>query len=125
MLTGASAIASRPGGGQEATPSDSAAPAPMPARAAWRRPDPRRGGPETFFHRVDERCSSAAGSGRVRSILVHGGSSGIGTTAIQLARVLGARVFATAGSAEQCAACEALRRERAFNYRETDFVAAV
>ena len=46
-------------------------------------------------------------------------------TAIQLARALGARVFATAGSAEKCAACEALGAERAFNYRETDFVAAV
>lgn len=54
--------------------------------------------------------------------LVHGGSSGIGTTAIQMARALGARVFATAGSAEKCAACEALGAERAINYREEDFV---
>jgi len=54
--------------------------------------------------------------------LVHGGSSGIGTTAIQLARELGARVFATAGSAEKCAACEGLGAERAINYREEDFV---
>jgi len=54
--------------------------------------------------------------------LVHGGSSGIGTTAIQLARHFGARVFATAGSAEKCAACEALGAERAINYREADFV---
>jgi putative PIG3 family NAD(P)H quinone oxidoreductase len=54
--------------------------------------------------------------------LVHGGSSGIGTTAIQLARELGARVFATAGSAEKCAACEDLGAERAINYREEDFV---
>ena len=53
--------------------------------------------------------------------LVHGGSSGIGTTAIQIARELGARVFATAGSAEKCAACEALGAERAINYREEDF----
>ena len=59
------------------------------------------------------------------SILIHGGSSGIGTTAIQLARALGARVFATAGSAEKCAACERLGAERAINYREADFVAAV
>ena len=59
------------------------------------------------------------------SILVHGGSSGIGTTAIQLARAFGARVFTTAGSAEKCAACEALGAERAINYRETDFVAAI
>jgi putative PIG3 family NAD(P)H quinone oxidoreductase len=66
--------------------------------------------------------------GRLRhgeSILIHGGSSGIGTTAIQLARAFGARVFVTAGSAEKCAACEALGAERAFNYREMDFSAAV
>lgn len=55
--------------------------------------------------------------------LVHGGSSGIGTTAIQMAVALGARVFATAGSAEKCAACESLGAERAFNYREQDFTA--
>ncbi len=54
--------------------------------------------------------------------LVHGGSSGIGTTAIQLAHAFGARVFATAGSAEKCAACEKLGAERAINYREEDFV---
>ncbi|MEZ5793889.1 NAD(P)H-quinone oxidoreductase [Albidovulum sp.] len=54
--------------------------------------------------------------------LVHGGSSGIGTTAIQIAAALGARVFATAGSAEKCAACSALGAERAINYRDEDFV---
>jgi NADPH:quinone reductase len=54
--------------------------------------------------------------------LVHGGSSGIGTTAIQLAHAMGARVFTTAGSADKCAACEALGAERAINYREADFV---
>ncbi|PKP74609.1 MAG: NAD(P)H-quinone oxidoreductase [Alphaproteobacteria bacterium HGW-Alphaproteobacteria-6] len=54
--------------------------------------------------------------------LVHGGSSGIGTTAIQIAAALGARVFATAGSAGKCAACEGLGAERAINYREADFV---
>ena len=53
--------------------------------------------------------------------LIHGGSSGIGTTAIQIARALGARVFATAGSAEKCAACVKLGAERAINYREEDF----
>ena len=58
-------------------------------------------------------------------ILIHGGSSGIGTTAIQLARVFGARVFATAGSAEKCAACVDLGTERAINYRDEDFVAAL
>jgi putative PIG3 family NAD(P)H quinone oxidoreductase len=59
------------------------------------------------------------------SILVHGGSSGIGTTAIQLAKARGSRVFATAGSAAKCAACRALGAEHAINYRETDFVAAI
>lgn len=53
--------------------------------------------------------------------LVHGGSSGIGTTAIQIATALGARVFATAGSAQKCAACEALGAT-AINYRQADFV---
>jgi putative PIG3 family NAD(P)H quinone oxidoreductase len=80
--------------------------------------------PETFFTvwtNVFER-------GRLRpgeSLLVHGGSSGIGTTAIQLARAFGSRVFATAGSAEKCAACQRLGAERAINYREADFVAEV
>jgi len=59
------------------------------------------------------------------SFLVHGGSSGIGTMAIQLARQFGARVFATAGSAEKCAACAELGAERAINYREEDFVVIV
>ena len=54
--------------------------------------------------------------------LVHGGSSGIGTTAIQIARALGARVFATAGTDDKCRACEALGAERCFNYRTEDFV---
>jgi NADPH:quinone reductase len=58
-------------------------------------------------------------------ILIHGGSSGIGTLAIQLAHVLGSRVLVTAGSAEKCTACERLGAERAINYRDTDFVAAV
>ncbi|MFT5869784.1 MAG: NADPH2:quinone reductase [Paracoccaceae bacterium] len=54
--------------------------------------------------------------------LVHGGSSGIGTTAIQLANQWGARVFTTAGSDEKCAACVALGAERAINYKDADFV---
>ena len=58
-------------------------------------------------------------------LLVHGGSSGIGTAAIQLASALGTRVFATAGSAEKCAACESLGAERAINYRDEDFVEIV
>ncbi|MDW4549585.1 NAD(P)H-quinone oxidoreductase [Defluviimonas sp. D31] len=57
--------------------------------------------------------------------LVHGGSSGIGTTAIQIASALGARVFTTAGSAEKCRVCEELGAEHAVNYREADFVEAV
>jgi putative PIG3 family NAD(P)H quinone oxidoreductase len=80
--------------------------------------------PETFFTvwtNVFERGRLKAGE----SILIHGGSSGIGTTAIQLARAFGARVFATAGSAEKCAACERLGAERCLNYHDTDFVAAV
>jgi len=56
---------------------------------------------------------------------VHGGASGIGTTAIQLARTRGARVFATAGSEDKCLACERLGAERAINYRMDDFVQAV
>lgn len=66
--------------------------------------------------------------GRLRSgesLLVHGGSSGIGTTAIQIARALGARVFATAGTKAKCAACEGLGAELAIDYKETDFVGAV
>jgi putative PIG3 family NAD(P)H quinone oxidoreductase len=65
--------------------------------------------------------------GRLRegeTVLIHGGASGIGTTAIQFARALGSRVLATAGSDEKCQACLALGADRAFNYRETDFVVA-
>jgi putative PIG3 family NAD(P)H quinone oxidoreductase len=57
--------------------------------------------------------------------LVHGGASGIGTTAIQLAKALGARVFATAGTADKCAACEKLGAERAFNYKTDDWVECI
>jgi NADPH2:quinone reductase len=80
--------------------------------------------PETFFtvwSNLFERGHLTAGE----SVLVHGGSSGIGTTAIQLARAFGARVFATAGSVEKCGACQRLGAELAINYRETDFVAAI
>src|SRR2546421_1495005 len=80
--------------------------------------------PETFFTvwtNVFERGRLQPGE----SLLVHGGSSGIGTTAIQLAHALGSRVFATAGSAEKCAACERLGAERCINYREDDFVVVV
>ena len=77
--------------------------------------------PETFFTvwtNVFERGGLTAGE----RFLVHGGSSGIGTTAIQLAAVRGARVFTTAGSDEKCAACMTLGAERAINYRAEDFV---
>ncbi|MDH3265141.1 MAG: NAD(P)H-quinone oxidoreductase, partial [Paracoccaceae bacterium] len=80
--------------------------------------------PETFFtvwSNVFRRGGLKAGE----RLLVHGGSSGIGTTAIQLARAFGARVFATAGSAEKCVACEGLGAERAINYRAEDFVEAL
>ncbi|PHP27854.1 NAD(P)H-quinone oxidoreductase [Limimaricola cinnabarinus] len=77
--------------------------------------------PETFFT-VWSNVFMRGGLKDGERFLVHGGSSGIGTTAIQLVRHFGARVFATAGSAEKCAACERLGAERAINYRETDFV---
>ncbi len=77
--------------------------------------------PETYFTvwtNVFERGGLQAGE----RFLVHGGSSGIGTTAIQLAHQFGARVFATAGSAEKCAACVDLGAERAIDYKQEDFV---
>lgn len=77
--------------------------------------------PETFFT-VWSNVFMRGGLQAGERFLVHGGSSGIGTTAIQLAKVLGARVFATAGSAEKCAACAKLEAERVINYREEDFV---
>ena len=80
--------------------------------------------PESFFTvwtNVFERGGLAAGE----SLLVHGGTSGIGTTAIQLGRAFGARVFATAGSDEKCQACRDLGAEYAINYRNEDFVEIV
>lgn len=80
--------------------------------------------PETCFTvwtNLFERARLKAGE----RLLVHGGSSGIGTTAIQIATALGATVVATAGSAEKCAACERLGAERAIDYRAEDFVAVV
>lgn len=80
--------------------------------------------PETFFtvwHNVFQRGALKPGE----SLLVHGGSSGIGTTAIQLASSFGSFVMATAGSAEKCEACMKLGAGRAINYREEDFVAVV
>jgi NADPH:quinone reductase len=77
--------------------------------------------PETFFtvwHNVFERGALKPGE----TLLVHGGSSGIGTTAIQLAKAFGARVITTAGSEEKCEACRKLGADVAVNYRTEDFV---
>ena len=79
--------------------------------------------PETFFtvwHNVFERGGLKSGE----TLLVHGGSSGIGTTAIELAKAFGARVIVTAGSAVKCQRCLALGADYAVNYRSEDFVAA-
>lgn len=80
--------------------------------------------PETFFtvwSNLYDRAHLKPGE----TLLVHGGSSGIGTTAIQLATKLGARVITTAGSAEKCRICEELGAARAVNYKDEDFVEAV
>ncbi|MET4128697.1 NAD(P)H-quinone oxidoreductase [Roseovarius sp. MBR-6] len=77
--------------------------------------------PETFFT-VWSNVFQRGGLRGGERFLVHGGSSGIGTTAIQLAQAFGARVFTTAGSVEKCRVCEDLGAERAINYREADFV---
>ncbi|MEX0370341.1 MAG: NAD(P)H-quinone oxidoreductase [Tateyamaria sp.] len=77
--------------------------------------------PETFFT-VWSNVFTRGGLTGGERFLVHGGSSGIGTTAIQLANHFGARVFATAGSEEKCAACRDLGAEVAINYRDEDFV---
>jgi putative PIG3 family NAD(P)H quinone oxidoreductase len=79
--------------------------------------------PETYFT-VWTNVFQRGKLGTGESILVHGGTSGIGTTAIQLARAFGATVYATAGSAEKCAACETLGA-RAINYKSADFVEAI
>jgi NADPH2:quinone reductase len=79
--------------------------------------------PETFFtvwHNTFERGGLKAGE----TLLVHGGSSGIGTAAIQLAKAFGAKVITTAGSAEKCDACRKLGADLAINYKTEDFVAA-
>ena len=80
--------------------------------------------PETFFtvwHNMFERGGLKAGE----TLLVHGGSSGIGTAAIMLAKAFGARVFTTAGSAEKCEACRKLGADVAINYKTEDFVAVI
>jgi len=80
--------------------------------------------PETFFTvwaNVFDRGALRSGE----TLLVHGGAGGIGTTAVQLGRAFGARVFATAGSAEKCGVCESLGAEKAIDHRREDFVAVV
>ena len=79
--------------------------------------------PETFFtvwHNMVERGGLKSGE----TFLIHGGSSGIGTAAIQIAKQLGARVIITAGSAEKCDACRKLGADVVINYKTEDFVAA-
>ncbi|MEM9850918.1 MAG: NAD(P)H-quinone oxidoreductase [Pseudomonadota bacterium] len=111
-----------PGGGYAeyvTTPADHALPVPdgysMAQAAAL---------PETFFT-VWSNVFMRGGLRAGETALIHGGSSGIGTTAIQLAAHFGARVFATAGSAQKCAKCEELGAERAINYRDEDFVSVL
>src|SRR5437762_2154820 len=84
------------------------------------RPVAAPGVPETFFtvwYNTFERGKLKAGE----TFLVHGGSSGIGTAAIQLAKLAGARVITTAGTAEKCAACQKLGADVAVNYKSEDF----
>lgn len=82
------------------------------------------GMPENYFTvwtNVFDRAALKKGE----SILIHGGASGIGTTAIQMATAFGATVYTTAGSAEKCAACETLGARRAYNYKTQDFAEAL
>lgn len=75
----------------------------------------------TVYDNLVTRAKLAPGE----TVLVHGGTSGIGTTAIMFAKALGARIIATAGTPEKCAACLALGADNAIDYRQTDFVAEV
>ena len=79
--------------------------------------------PETFFT-VWSNLFDRAGLREGESVLIHGGSSGIGTTAIQLAKAFGATVFTTAGNEEKCRICRELGADLAINYNEADFVEA-
>lgn len=80
--------------------------------------------PETFFT-VWANLFMMAGLKAGESVLIHGGSSGIGTTAIQLAKAIGAQVFVTVGSEEKAQACLDLGADRAINYRTEDFAAVI
>jgi NADPH2:quinone reductase len=80
--------------------------------------------PENYFT-VWANLFQMAGLTEGESVLIHGGSSGIGTTAIQLAHAFGAEVFTTAGTKEKCEACERIGARRAINYREEDFAEVI
>lgn len=80
--------------------------------------------PETFFT-VWANLFQMAGVTEGEAVLIHGGTSGIGTTAIQLAKAFGAEVFTTAGSDEKCAACVKLGAKRAINYKTEDFAEVI
>lgn len=120
--TGDAVCALVPGGGYaEAVIADAGSVLPQPRTLALR---DCAGLPETVFTvwaNVFDSGALKAGE----SFLVHGGTSGIGTTAIQMARAAGARVFATAGTDGKCALCEDLGAEQAINYRTDDFVETV
>lgn len=119
---GATAMALVAGGGYaEYCVAPAAQCLPIPARLDM---TAAAGIPETFFT-VWTNVFDRAGLRPGESFLVHGGASGIGTTAIQLARRHGARVFATAGTPEKCAACVELGAEIAVDYRARDFVAEI
>lgn len=120
-MTGTSVMALTPGGGYaQYTLAPASNTLPLPEGIS---PEQAAAIPETFFtvwHNVFQRGGLCEGE----VFLVHGGSSGIGTTAIQLARAFGASVIATAGSAEKCEVCRSLGADLAINYREEDFVEA-
>jgi len=80
--------------------------------------------PETFFT-VWANVFERAGLAKNETLLVQGGSSGIGVTAIQLAHAFGNRIFVTAGSADKCRTCEQIGAERAINYKTEDFVSVI
>ena len=71
----------------------------------------------TVWHNVFQRCGLSAGE----SVLIHGGASGIGTMAIQMAKIMGATIYATAGTDDKCALCEQLGATKAVNYKTGDF----
>ena len=109
------------GGYAEYCPAHESHALPVPAGLSHGR---GRRDPRDLLHRLAQRLRARRASTAGETLLVHGGSSGIGTTAIQLAKAFGARVIATAGSAEKCEACRKLGADVAINYKTEDFVAA-